>query len=375
MMGPVEPVYRSSWCDIDLTAFRTNLDRLRPGPPTMALLVVKANAYGHGLTQIAAEAAAAGIDMLGVATIGEADALLAARIPTPILIMCALDRREIELAVEHEIHFLAWRPEQFGWAAHAAERTGRRPRIHVEIDTGMARSGVAPADLAHLLDSLSTDDHASIVGLASHFFGADLETTGSARQQLDAFQQSVTVAAKYDLRPIVHIANSPGTIRLPDSHLGLVRLGIAAYGIPPSEHTPLPDGVRPVLEWKAHITNITEVAPGHGVGYAWRYVADTHQRVATLAIGYADGFHRHPLGVNVVLLHGARCPVVGSVFMDQCLVRVPESVPAQVGDPAVLLGQDGDAVLTADDLAERWGTNSYDVISGIRGRVPRRYVR
>jgi alanine racemase len=368
------PFYRSSWCDINLPALRGNLDLLRDRS-ARALLVVKANAYGHGLVDVAMEAAAAGIDMLGVATVGEAEALRTAGVPSPILIMCALDRTEIEFCVAHNVHFLAWRPDQFAWAAAAARHTGQTPRIHLEVDTGMARTGAAPAAFAELLDPLPDSERSWIVGLASHFHSADLETTDSSLRQLDEFQQCVRIAAKYDLQPLVHIANSPGAIRIPDSRLGMTRLGIAAYGIPPSAYTPLPAGAAPVLAWKAQITNVSEVRAGHGVGYAWQYVAQRDERVATLAIGYADGFRRHPLGVNVVLLHATVCPVVGSVFMDQCLVQIPAGMNCQIGDTAVLLGRDGTVELTADDLAARWETNSYDVVSGIRGRVPRRYLR
>lgn len=367
-------VYRSSWCEIDLSRFRENLRRLRSLAGTRTLLVVKANAYGHGLSRMAAEAAGAGIDMLGVATIGEAETLRANGVSTPTLVMCAIDATEIEYCVANGVHFLAWRPDQFADAFAAADRYGCDPLIHLEVDTGMSRSGVDAGDFAALVESLSERMRGCVVGLASHFHSADLESTESAAAQLQEFQDCVKVAEQLGLRPMLHIANSPGTIRLPASRLGLARLGVAAYGLLPSAHTPLPSGVGPVLSWHARITNVKDIPPGRGVGYGWRYVADRTERVATLGIGYADGFRRSPEGVNTVLAGGVETPVVGSVFMDQCVFLVPPGVDCQVGDQVVLVGRQGGRSITAEDIAVRWGTNNYDVVAGIRNRVPRRYA-
>jgi alanine racemase len=366
--------YRSAWCEIDLVQFRANLACLTSLAGTKALLVVKANAYGHGLVRMAREAERAGIDALGVATTREADELIRAGVTVPVLIMCALDPREIDYCVAHGVHFLAWRNDHFDTAARAAERYGRRPLIHIEVDTGMSRSGVDSTDFEILLRSQLPRMRDGIVGLATHFHSADLGSTASAEHQLDEFLGCVAVAERLGLRPLLHTANSPGTIRIPPSRLAMVRLGIAAYGLPPSDATPLPAGVAPVLSWKAVVTNVKDIPAGRGVGYGWRHVASAKESVATLAIGYADGFQRFPVGVNTVLLGGVETPVLGSVFMDQCVVRIPPEATTDVGATAVLLGRQGDRKLTAETLADRWGTNNYDVVAGIRSRVPRRYL-
>ena len=366
--------YRSAWCEIDLVQFRANLVRLRRIAGTRTLLVVKANAYGHGLSRMATEAIASGVDALGVATIGEAHSLVEDGTRVPILIMCALDNVEIDYCVAQGVHFLAWRRDQFDRAAEAAERFDRRPNIHLELDTGMSRSGVDPTDFEMLIRSLSPAMRQAIVGLATHFHSADLESTDSAEEQLSQFLACASVAERMGLTPLLHVANSPGTIRLPASRLGMTRLGIAAYGLLPSECTPLPEGLAPVLSWKANVTNVKDLPEGRGVGYGWRHIAQIKESVGTLAIGYADGYQRFPLGVNSVLLGGVESPVLGSVFMDQCVVRLPTEVTAQVGDTAVLLGSQGAMRLTAEELAARWGTNNYDVVAGIRSRVPRRYL-
>ncbi|HEV2756570.1 MAG TPA: alanine racemase [Actinomycetota bacterium] len=370
----VDGTYRSTWCEVDLPQFRTNLGRLQEAAGTSCLLVVKANAYGHGMRRIAKEAVRAGISMLGVATIGEAQELLHEDVPVPILIMCALDPDEIEYCVANGVDFFAWRVDQFQSALAAARRYGRAPRIHVEVDTGMSRSGVRPRSFSGLLDDVLPAAEESIVGLATHFMGADLEDTRVAGDQLKQFLECARVASARGLRPLLHTANSPATIRLPESRMGMVRLGVAAYGLAPSEHTPLLTDMGPILSWKATVTNVKDAEPGDGVGYGWLYVAEEARTVATLAAGYADGFRRSPLQVNTVLFDGRETPVIGSVFMDQCVILVPEGVRCGLGDEAVLLGAQKGASLAAETLAERWGTNNYDVVAGIRSRVPRRYI-
>jgi alanine racemase len=367
-------MYRSSWCEIDLARFRQNLSQLRKQAGTKALLVVKANAYGHGLVPMSREAEAVGIDMLGVATVGEAFDLLEAGLSTPILVMCALDFAEIDYCVARGIHFMAWSNEHFRHAMKAAERYGSAPRIHVEVDTGMSRSGIAADELPSLLESLASEELQAIVGVMTHFHSADLAHIESAQNQLADFRQTFDVIIKAGLTPLFHAANSPGSIRLPESRLDMVRLGIAAYGLLPSDFTPLPAGVSPVLTWKANVTNVKRIEIGQGVGYAWKYVANESHQVATLGIGYADGFRRSPHGVNTTIVRGAEAAVIGSVFMDQCVFRVPNGLRCEVGDTTTVLGSDGGLNLTAERIAERWQTNNYDVVAGIRSRVPRRYL-
>jgi len=367
-------VYRSAWCEVDLRQFHENLSVLRRNANTRALLVVKANAYGHGLLRMALEAERAKIDMLGVATIGEAGELLAGGVHAPVLIMCALDHAEIDYCVANGIHFMAWSVDHFRQAAKSAAKYGKQPHIHLEIDTGMSRSGIVPSNLIELLDCLSAADLKTIVGVMTHFHSADLEDNKSSESQLSAFRRCVERLAARDIRPLVHAANSPGTLRLPESRLDMVRLGIAAYGLPPSEYTTLPPGVRPVLSWHARVTNVKTVHAGTGVGYGWQHIAEGDQRIATLAVGYADGYRRSPRGCNTVIVQGVEAPVVGSVFMDQCVFVIPTAAVCEVGCAVVLMGSQLSASLTAEKLAERWLTNNYDVVAGIRSRVPRCYV-
>ena len=367
-------MYRSSWCEIDLDAFRVNLRSLRDEAQTRALLVVKANAYGHGLVRMAHEAVRAGIDMLGVATIHEAEQLRENSISTPILMMCAMDNIEIDFCVQRGIDFIAWRLDQFERARLAAMRFGAVPRIHLEIDTGVSRSGVTVKDLPDLVEHLTAAHLSFIRGLMTHFHSADLEDIISSVRQLSSFEDAIDVVTRLGLRPLIHAANSPATLRLPKSRLDMVRLGIAAYGLPPSPYSFLPDSCKPILSWYAKVTNVKSIDAGMGVGYGWRHVASEAQRIGTIGIGYADGFRRSPLGVNSVLLEGVRAPVIGSVFMDQCVFLIPEGSSCDIGSTVTLLGEEGDELISADQLAQLWNTNNYDVVSGIRERVPRKYT-
>lgn len=366
--------YRSSWCDVDLTQFKRNLRILSGISKTKVLLVVKANAYGHGLVPIAKAASSAGVDMLGVATTEEADQLLAAGVAVPILVMTALDSSERDFCVANGIHFLAWRVDQFEDAYKAAEVYQRKPLIHLEIDTGISRSGVAVDEFSELLDQLTEEQRAGLVGLASHFYGADLESIAGAEEQLRDYLRCVDIAEKRGLHPLLHMANSPGTLRIPASHLGMTRLGIAAYGLEPSTDTPLPAGVAPILSWKANVTDTRTIPAGRGVGYGWKYIAQSETNLATLGVGYADGYRRAPEAVNTVYINGVEACVVGSVFMDQCTFQVPDGITCGPGDTAILLSAESSISLTAEELAIRWKTNNYDVVAGIRNRVPRRYL-
>jgi alanine racemase len=336
-------------------------------------LVVKANAYGHGLVPISIEAVKAGIDMLGVATIGEAETLQTHGIGAPILIMCAIDDEELRYCVAKRISFMASRIEQIHLAQQYSRQYGVSPAIHLEIDIGMSRSGFDVQDLGNTMDSMPNSMLPCIAGICGHFSSADLESVDQTESQLAAFLSCRELVLATGLKPLFHVANSPGTLRFGRSRLDMVRLGIAAYGLPPSEHTPLPEGLAPILSWKARLTNVKQLPPSRGVGYGSTYVTTGTEVLGTFAIGYADGYRRVPKGINTVLLGGIENQVVGSVFMDQCVVRVDNSLDAAIGDTVVLLGRQLSKELSAELLAERWGTNNYDVVAGIRDRVPRIY--
>jgi alanine racemase len=371
----MSPVRRNSWLEVDITQFRQNLTNIRARTRAKLLLVVKANAYGHGLVRMAQEAVAHGVVMVGVGTVNEAEQLVQAKLDAPILVLSPLLDDEIEYCVANGVHFLAWRLDHFAMAARAGQKSGRTPHIHIELDFGMARSGVNESQFVELLSQLD-DDHLSMVyGMCAHYaFAAVAVDFEVLRPHVDAFNRCVAEIKARGVTPLRHLSNSAGTFRFPEGHLDMVRMGASAYGIISTKLFDIASVAQPVASWKAQVTNVNTVDAGAGVSYAWEYVAAERHRIATIGVGYADGFHRHPSGVNTVLVGGVEAPVLGRINMDQCVFRVPDDVDVKPGDEVVLLGKQGDAEITIPHIAQRWGTNGYDVLVGIRNRIPRIYL-
>jgi alanine racemase len=368
-------VKRNSWLEIDIPRFRQNLTNLRPVTGAKMLLVVKANAYGHGLVRMAQEAVAHGVVMVGVGTINEAEQLLDARLDAPILVLSPLVPDEIRFAIERGVHFMAWRPDHFAVALEAQRASGKTAHIHIEMDFGMARSGVTETQFHDLLDGLDDESLSMVYGLCAHYaFAAVAADFDVLRPHVEAFTRCVEALKRRGVTPLRHVSNSAGTLRFPEGHFDMVRMGASAYGIISTKLFDVASLAERVATWKALVTNVNEIEAGKGVSYAWEYVAQERHRIGTIGVGYADGFHRHPSSVNSVLVGGVETPVLGRINMDQCVFRVPEGVDVQVGDEVVLLGRQGEAEITIPQLAHKWGTNGYDVVVGIRNRVPRVYV-
>ena len=368
-------VQRNTWLEIDIAQFRQNLTNLRPSTGAKMLLVVKANAYGHGLVRMAQEAVAHGVVMVGVGSVNEAEQLLDAGIDVPILVITPLMANEITFCVERGVHFMAWRSDHFAIAAQAQRETGHTAHIHIELDFGMARSGVDEQQFLELLSQLDDEALGMVYGLCAHYaFAAVAPDFRSLSPHVEMFSRCAAALKDRGVTPLRHVSNSAGTLRFPEGHFDMVRMGASAFGIVSTKLFDVASVAKPVATWKALVTNVRDLEAGQGVSYAWEYVAQESHRIATIGVGYADGFHRHPAGANTVLVQGVETPVLGRVNMDQCVFRVPDGVEVNVGDEVVLLGKQGDAEITTAVLAKRWGTNGYDTLVGIRGRVPRKYV-
>jgi alanine racemase len=270
------------------------------------------------------------------------------------------------------VSMTVWDPDQISLLSDAAGQLGQKARIHLKVDTGMSRIGVQPEkalDLAHLAVDTPGIEYE---GLYSHFARADEKDPTSADLQCTRFEEVVeSLDKKGLLPPLVHIANSAASITRGETGLSFVRLGIAMYGLPPSAECPLPDGIRPALSWKSALSQVKTLPPGRGVSYGHKYVTKAHERIGTVQVGYADGYRR--TAGNVVLVGGRRVPVVGRVTMDQILVQLDEVPGTKAGDEVVLIGKQGDELITAEDVAKTWGTVNYEVICAIGARVPRLY--
>ncbi|MEU4165812.1 alanine racemase [Streptomyces sp. NPDC026665] len=367
--------------EIDLAALRANVRALRAHAPTAALMaVVKSDAYGHGAVQCARAAREAGATWLGTATPEEALALRAAGLPGRVMCWLWTPGGPWAEAIEADIDVSVSGMWALREAVAAAETVGVRARVQLKADTGLGRAGCQPADWAELVaGALAAEARGliTVTGLWSHFACADEPGHPSIQAQLALFREMVSYAEEQGVRPEVrHIANSPATLTLPESHFDLVRTGIAVYGISPSPElgTPADFGLRPVMTLSASLALVKHVPAGHGVSYGHHYVTPGETTLGLVPVGYADGIPRHASGTGPVLVGGKWRTVAGRVAMDQFVVDLGGDEP-EPGARAVLFGPGDDGEPTAEDWARAAGTIAYEIVTRIGTRVPRVYVK
>jgi alanine racemase len=353
-----------------------------------AVGVVKADAYGHGAVPVARTLAAAGAPFLAVALVEEGVELREAGLAVPVLVLGGAYEGGWELLVRHRLTPLVFTPGHVRQLAAAARAAGARATVHVKLDTGMGRIGVLPDGLPALLGALRDAPEVEVEGVCTHFASADLEPRATTERQVALFGEMAAALARAGHRlRWHHLANSAGTLDFPAARQDLTRPGIMLYGYLPfdaqarlSETARAAAGrVRPALTWRTALTHVKSVPPGTAISYGGRWVAERPSRIATLPVGYADGYPRRlsgrpGFGRAEVLVGGRRCPIAGTVCMDMLMVDVTDVPAAKPGDEAVLLGAQGAERITADELAERAGTISYEILCGVGRRVPRRWV-
>ena len=362
---------RPTVAEIDLGAVQRNLARVRQvvGPSVRVFGVVKADAYGHGAVPVA-RALEPLCNALAVSLVEEGLELRAAGIRAPILVLGAYyNRHQDEVLAERLTPVVYDRGELEKFAA-AALRRGRPADVHVKVDTGMSRLGIAPADLEEVLGRFSALPSLRLGGICTHFASADLADPGTTLAALAALGKGLDRAAQLGFRNLVnHAANSAGAVRFPSARLDAVRPGLALYGAMPSEIVALP-GLEGALALRTRVMAVRDVAVGAGVSYGGIWRAARPSRVATLPVGYADGYPRHVRGAEV-LLAGQRVPIVGAVCMDMLMIDVTDLPVSALDGPVTLIGRDGAEEITVDQLARWAGTVSYEILCGISKRVPR----
>ncbi|GAA5027122.1 alanine racemase [Streptomyces siamensis] len=366
--------------EIDLAALRANVRTLRAHAPSAALMaVVKSDAYGHGAVPCARAAREAGATWLGTATPEEALALREAGLPGRIMCWLWTPGGPWERAVEADLDVSVSGMWALREVVEAAGRVGRPARVQLKADTGLGRNGCQPADwpelVAHALDAQARG-LVEVTGLWSHFACADEPGHPSIEAQLTLFREMVAYAEQRGARPEVrHIANSPATLTIPDSHFDLVRTGIAVYGVSPSPElgTPADFGLRPVMTLSASLALVKHVPAGHGVSYGHHYTTPGDTTLGLVPVGYADGIPRHASGTGPVLVGGKWRTVAGRVAMDQFVVDLGGDEP-EPGAEAVLFGPGDRGEPTAEDWARAAGTIGYEIVTRIGTRVPRVYV-
>lgn len=339
------------------------------------MAVVKADAYGHGAVPVARAALAAGAKWLGVALVEEGAELRGAGIAAPILVLGAVFPQEAPDAVGHGLTVAVCGRESPLALDGAAAVQGRTAAVHVKVDTGMGRLGVPPAEAAGFVEWLASLPHLRVEGIFSHFSAADEADLSFSRAQLEEFCRVLQTLDARGLRPpLCHMANTAATMVLPESHFDLVRTGIGIYGLHPSPETPRTAALEPVMSLRTHIAHVKEVPEGTPLSYGRTFVTTRPSRIATLPVGYGDGYPRLLSNRGSVLVGGQPVPIVGRVCMDLTLTDVTEIPDARVGDEAVLFGRQEEALIGVEDLARLVGTIHYEITCNVGKRVPRRYV-
>jgi len=372
----------TQWIELDANALAHNVGVFRSvlTPETLFLGVVKANAYGHGLAEIAT-VAAGHFDWFGVHTAGEARDLRAVGVKNPILIMGFVPPADLH-DLDGEVHLLVSSETAVDWIADYRDRSGVALPIHIKVDTGAKRQGV-PISGVDVVIRKARKSRLDVVGLATHF--ANIEDTLEhqfARAQLDRFQRSVEIAIRSlgEVPPFIHSACSAASLLFRETDFSMARVGISLYGHWPSRETKLSwtlehgrDGLelRPVLSWRAVVGQLQEVAKGESVGYGrtWRALRDTV--LGVIPVGYADGYPRALGNRARVGLRGHAAPVVGRVCMNIFMIDVTDIPGVEIGDEVTLLGCDGEIAITAEDLAGLCDTINYEFLARLSPAIPR----
>jgi alanine racemase len=366
---------RPTWAEVDLGALAWNLAQVRGlvGPKVKILAVVKANAYGHGAVPCARTLVAAGADALGVATVEEGAELRQAGLRLPIVILGLAQPYEAQAVVRLRLEATVTSWALAAALARAARAAGRRAAVHLKVDTGMGRIGLRPEEAGPLAARLQKLPGISVAGVFTHFAHADGRDKRLLREQWRCLQTATGAVRKAWPRALLHAANSAAVIESPETHADMVRPGLMLYGLYPSPRLRSRVRLRPALRWRTSIVEIKTVPAGTGLSYGHTFLTRGRSRIATLAVGYADGYSRALSNRGRVLVRGRRCPIVGRVCMDMCLADVTRVPGAVVGDEVVLLGRQGANTIGADDLAATLGTISYEIVCAIGPRVPRHY--
>jgi alanine racemase len=370
-------VVRPTNVEVDLDRLSENYRAIqRAVAPARVMVILKANAYGHGLVPVAHQLVALGGAYLGVAFLEEGILLREAGISAPILVLGGIIGNQVPLFLQHDLTLTASSVEKLQQINLVAKQVGVRARVHLKIDTGMERIGVHYYNAPTLLETALQCDCVEVEGIYSHFANADAADLASARLQLERFRQ---VLAFYDQRglpqpPLRHIANSGAILQLPESHFDMVRAGIVFYGVYPSNEVPHTIEVQPALSWKSRVVYFKVVQPGHPVSYGSTWQSDKMTRVVTIPVGYGDGYFRAASDGAEVIIRGKRYPVVGRICMDQLMVNISWET-AYNNDEVILLGEDDETsvAITCEDIAEWAGTIPYEVLTNINTRVPRLY--
>lgn len=378
----------TSWLEISEKAYSHNLKffRSRLKPSTEFSVVIKSNAYGHGMAQIASLAMKHGADSFCVHSLEEALELRKLGITRDILIMGPVLLNRLEEVIDHDLRLVLYNPEAVQELHRLTEKTGKKVRIHLKLETGTYRQGIERADLPSFLKKIKQSPLIILDGAYTHF--ANIEDTTSheyAFRQLALFYQMTEMIREAGFTAVkLHTACSAAILLFPETYFDMVRLGISQYGLWPSRETFVSykirfskngeDILKPVLSWKTRIGQLKNVQSNQNIGYGGTYQTTRSSRLAVLPIGYADGYDRGLSNQSYVLLHGKRAPIRGRVCMNLIMVDTTDIPEARLEDEVILMGEEAGAAITVDHLASLCGTINYELVTRINSAIPRLIV-
>ena len=364
--------------EIDLSAFKHNIQEIRRiiKPDTKIIAVVKANAYGHGIVTMAKSALEFGADSLAVARTTEAIQLRKNNILSPILVFGYTTEDEIEPLIINNVTFTVYDLNTAAMISRHAKKLNKQATIHIKIDTGMSRLGfISKIETIEKINKIKDLPNMYLEGVYTHFADADNYDKNYTVMQLKQFNNflNMLTANNIDI-PIKHAANSAAIIDFPDAHFNAVRPGIAIYGLYPSEHVNKNKiTLHPVMTLKVQVAQVKTIPKGTKVGYGCRFTADHDMKIATLPIGYADGFTRM-LKSGEVLVKGKKAPVIGTICMDQCMISIDKIQDVKIRDEVVVIGKQKGNSIKIEDIAKKLDTINYEVACMISFRIPRIYI-
>ena len=366
--------YDNTYVEIDLDAISSNFDAIRAKAGTQVMAIVKADAYGHGAVQIA-RLLDSKCSFFGVSSIAEALELRQAGLTKPILILGYTPVEAFRLVIGQDIRPAIFRLDDGIALSKLAQKHGITLPFHFAVDTGMSRLGFqATEESADICADIARLPGLYAEGLFSHFATADCSDLTKAKAQADLFADFDRMLQDRGIKiPLRHLDNSAGLMNF-SNHYEMVRSGIVTYGMYPSDEVdPELLSLKPALQWRSRVTHIKMLPPGREISYGGTFVTTRKTRVATVPVGYADGYRRSLSGKFYVLIRGRRAPILGRVCMDQMMVDITDVPDVKIDDPVVLVGNDGNDMITMEEIAAAADSFNYEFVCGISRRVPRRY--
>jgi alanine racemase len=369
-----------TWAEVDLDAIEHNIKEIRKitNPDAQIMAVVKADAYGHGFLDVTRTLLDNGADRLAVATLREGEQLRSRGVKVPILVLGALMEDDIEDFINFDITPNVFSYETALAISSVAERKEVSTKIHIKLDTGMSRIGFLTGDnnstVVDEIVRISKLPYIEIEGIFSHFSTSDEYDDTYTRLQFSRFMNVVNLLEDKGVHiPIKHICNSAGIMMYPEMHLNMVRPGVILYGMYPSDEVDKSKlDLKPAMTLKSRVTHVKVVEPGRGVSYGKEYITDKVTKIATVPIGYADGYLRRLAREGKMIVRGQLVPIIGRICMDQCMIDVTNVHNIERGDEVILFSDEG---ITVDDLAKWLDTINYEVTCVIGKRIPRIYTK